>query len=79
MSDYMNLKYHVKNNCVQHNMSKNNFIIWKGMTMDQLIYHKKKLYQLSDYMETVLLGSTSASSMFNSESQRIRGNKKDMQ
>ena len=37
------------------------------MTMDNLVYHKKKLYQLSDYMNAL---EVSASSMFNSESQR---------
>ena len=35
--------------------------------MDQLIYHKKKLYQLNDYMNAL---EVSASSMFNSEQQR---------
>ena len=35
--------------------------------MHQLIYHKKKLYQLSDYMNAL---EVSASSMFNTEQQR---------
>ena len=35
--------------------------------MDQLVYHKKKLYQLSDYMSSL---EVSANSMFNSEQQR---------
>ena len=37
------------------------------MTMDNLVYHKKKLYQLSDYMNAL---EGSASSMFNTEQQR---------
>lgn len=37
------------------------------MTMDNLVYHKKKLYQLSDYMNAL---EVSASSMFNTEQQR---------
>ena len=35
--------------------------------MDNLIYHKRKHYQLSDYMNAL---EVSASSMFNSEQQR---------
>ena len=45
----------------------------EGMTMDNLIYHKKKLYQLSDYMNDL---EVSASSMFNSEQQRYEAVKR---
>ena len=41
--------------------------------MDNLIYHKKKLYQLSDYMNDL---EVSASSMFNSEQQRYEAVKR---
>ena len=43
------------------------------MTMDNLVYHKKKLYQLSDYMNAL---EVSASSMFNSEQQRYEAIKR---
>ena len=43
------------------------------MTMDNLVYHKKKLYQLSDYMNSL---EDSASSMFNSEQQRYEAVKR---
>ena len=45
----------------------------EGMTMDNLVYHKKKLYQLSDYMNAL---EVSASSMFNSEQQRYEAIKR---
>ena len=35
--------------------------------MDKLIYHKKKLYDFSDYMNSL---EVSASTVFNSEEQR---------
>tara|TARA_R100000482_G_scaffold28012_1_gene8753 strand:+ start:136 stop:306 length:171 start_codon:yes stop_codon:yes gene_type:complete len=41
--------------------------------MDNLVYHKKKLYQLSDYMNAL---EVSASSMFNSEQQRYEAVKR---
>lgn len=41
--------------------------------MDNLVYHKKKLYQLSDYMNSL---EDSASSMFNSEQQRYEAVKR---
>ena len=43
------------------------------MTMDNLVYHKKKLYQLSDYMNAL---EVSASSMFNREQQRYEAVKR---
>ena len=43
------------------------------MTMDNLVYHKKKLSQLSDYMNAL---EVSASSMFNSEQQRYEAVKR---
>ena len=41
--------------------------------INELTYHKKKLYQLSDYMNAL---EVSASSMFNSEQQRYEAIKR---